>query len=294
MAMGELLQLTVNGLIAGSAYALLALGFWVVYGTTRTFHFAHGGVYTLGGYVFYHTLAVLEAPFVVAVAATLLATALLGMGIERFLYRPLRAIGASDMEILLSSLGLYVLIENLVIIVWKSDPRLVPVAEAFQRGLALGPVWITGLQLVGLGASLALWGGLALFLRRTRVGKAIRALAADPEMTEIVGINEDRIRLVVYGVGSVLAGCSVVLAAIDTGIAPSSGMSALLIATISVIVGGTAAVSGGVAGGFLIGVVENVGIWKIASEWKQAIAFGVLAAFILLRPTGILGPRNLK
>ena len=94
--------------------------------------------------------------------------------------------------------------------------------------------------------------------------------------------------------GSLLAGCSVVLSAIDTGIAPSSGMSALLIATISVIVGGTNAVSGGVAGGFLIGVVENVGIWKIASEWKQAIAFGVLAAFILLRPTGLLGPRQAK
>ncbi len=292
--MGELLQLTVNGLIAGSAYALLALGFWVIYGTTRTFHFAHGGVYTLGGYVFYHSLAVWEIPFPAAMAATLLVSAALGVAIERLVYRPLRAIGASDMETLLSSLGLYVLIENLVIIVWKSDPRLVPVAERLQQGLPLGPIWITGLQIVGLAASLALWGGLALFLRRSRVGKAIRALAADPEMTEIVGINADRIRLVVYAVGSVLAGCSVALSAIDTGIAPSSGMNALLIATISVIVGGTSAVSGGVAGGFLIGVVENVGIWKIASEWKQAIAFGVLAAFILLRPTGLLGPRHAK
>src|SRR3970282_388860 len=103
-------------------------------------HFAHGGVYTLGGYVFYHTLVALGAPFVVAVAGTLLVTALLGMAIARFVYRPLRAIGASDMETLLSSLGLYVLIENLVIIVWKSHPRLVPVAEAFQRGLGLCPV----------------------------------------------------------------------------------------------------------------------------------------------------------
>ncbi len=289
--MNELLQLAVNGVVAGSAYALLALGFGLIYGTTRTFHFAHGAVYTLGGYVFYQSL-ISGAPFFAGVAATLGVAALSGMSMERFIYRPLRAIGASDMEVLLSSLGLYVLIENLIIIVWRSDPRLVPVAETLQQGTPVGPVWVTGLQLVGLGVSLALWGALFLFLRRTRIGKAIRALAADPEMTEIVGINESRIRLLVYALGSMLAGISVVLSAIDTGIAPSSGMTALLIATISVIVGGTSSVSGGVAGGFLIGFAENVGIWKIASEWKQAIAFGVLAVFILLRPTGLLGPRS--
>ncbi|MGH7322832.1 MAG: branched-chain amino acid ABC transporter permease [Candidatus Rokuibacteriota bacterium] len=292
--MTELLQLLVNGIIAGSAYALLAIGFWMIYGTTRTFHFAHGGVYTLGGYVLYECIAGFGLPFIVGLVAVLAATGLLGMAIERFVYRPLRAVGASDMETLLSSLGLYVLIENVVIIVWRSDPRLVPTAERLQQGINVGGVWITGLQLVGLVASLAIWGAVFAFLRWTRPGKAIRALAADPEMTEVVGINEDRMRLAVYALGSMLAGCSVVLAAIDTGIAPVSGMNALLIATISVIVGGTAGVSGGVAGGFLIGIVENIGIWKIASEWKQAIAFGVLALFIVLRPMGLLGARQAR
>ncbi len=289
-----LLQLAANGIVAGSAYALLALGFGIIYGTTRTFHFAHGAVYTLAGYVFYHALVVVGAPFFAGVAAALAVALVLGPSIERFLYRPLRAIGASEMEVLLSSLGLSVLIENLIIIVWRSEPRVVPVAESLQQGIEVGPVWVTGLQGVVLVASLTLWGALLLFLKRTKPGKAIRALAADPEMTEIAGINAERIRLLVYAVGSGLAGISVIFSTIDAGIAPSSGLNALLIATISVIVGGTSSISGGVAGGFLIGVAENVGIWKIASEWKQAIAFGVLVVFILLRPTGLLAPRGAK
>jgi branched-chain amino acid transport system permease protein len=289
-----LLQLAVNGIIAGSAYALLALGFGIIYGTTRTFHFAHGAVFTLSGYVFYHTLVVFGAPFFVAGSAALAVAALLGTSSERFVYRPLRRFGATELEVLLSSLGLYVFIENLIIILWRSDPRVVPVAEALQQGVEVGPVWVTGLQFLGLVASLVLWGALLLFLKRTKPGKAIRALAADPDMTEIVGIDEGRVRLLVYALGSVLAGISAVFSAIDTGIAPSSGMNALLIATISVIVGGTSGISGGVAGGFLIGVAENVGIWKIASEWKQAIAFGLLVVFILLRPTGLIGPRWAK
>lgn len=292
--MGTLLQLAVNGIIAGSAYALLALGFGIIYGTTRTFHFAHGAVYTLAGYVFYHTLIVFGAPFFVGVVAALGVAAALGTSMEHFIYRPLRTIGASEMEVLLSSLGLYVFIENLIIILWRSDPRTVPVVESLQQGIQIGPVWITGLQFLVLAASLVLWGALLLFLKQTKLGKAIRALAADPDMTKIVGIDEGRVRLFVYALGSVLAGISVVFSAIDTGIAPSSGMNALLVATISVIVGGTSSLSGGVAGGFLIGVAENVGIWKIASEWKQAIAFGLLVVFILLRPAGLIGPRWAK
>lgn len=289
-----LFQLAVNGVIAGSAYALLALGFGIIYGTTRTFHFAHGAVYTLAGYVFYHTLVVGGAPFFVGVVAALAVAGVLGPAMERFIYRPLRTSGASEMEVLLSSLGLYVLIENLIIILWRSDPRTVPVLDSLQQGIEAGPVWVTGLQVLVLLASLILWGALFLFLKRTKPGKAIRALAADPEMTEIVGISEEGVRVLVYGLGSVLAGISAIFAAIDAGISPSSGMNALLIATISVIVGGTSSISGGVAGGFLIGLAENVGIWQIASEWKQAIAFGVLVVFILLRPTGLIGPRWAK
>lgn len=289
-----LFQLAVNGVIAGSAYALLALGFGIIYGTTRTFHFAHGAVYTLAGYVFYHTLVVFGAPFFVGVVAALAVAGVLGPAMERFIYRPLRTSGASEMEVLLSSLGLYVLIENLIIILWRSDPRTVPVLDSLQQGIEVGPVWVTGLQVLVLLASLILWGALFLFLKRTKPGKAIRALAADPEMTEIVGISEEGVRVLVYALGSVLAGISAIFSAIDAGIAPSSGMNALLIATISVIVGGTSSISGGVAGGFLIGLAENVGIWQIASEWKQAIAFGVLVVFILLRPTGLIGPRWAK
>jgi branched-chain amino acid transport system permease protein len=142
--------------------------------------------------------------------------------------------------------------------------------------------------LIIIAISFCLWGLLLVFSQRTKMGKAIRALESDPEMTEIVGIDPVYIRLLVYGVGSALAGVSGILATMDMGIDPNSGIMALLIAVIAVIVGGIGNYSGTALAGLLLGIAENMGIWKIPSEWKSSIAFGILVIFILFRPTGLL------
>jgi len=285
------LQLITNGIIAGSVYALLGLGFGIIYATTRTFHFAHGAVFSIAGY-FGFQLVFWKLPFVLSVTLSILLAILLGIAIEWSIYRPMRNIGASAMEILISSLGLFILLQNLIIIVWRSDPRVLPVAEIIRRGVSFGGIWLTLLQIIIIFSSFILWLGLILFMRHTKTGKAIRALENDPEMTEIVGIEPERIRLAVYGLGSGLAAISAIFMTMDMGIDPNQGIMALLIGVIAVIVGGTGNYTGTALAGLLLGIAENVGIWKIPSEWKSSIAFGVLVVFIIFRPTGILGTRE--
>jgi len=282
------LQLLANGIIAGSVYALLGLGFSIIYSATRTFHFAHGAVYSMAGYLAFQFHVFWHLPLALSIPLSLLGAILLGMGIEGLIYRPLRGVGASPMEILLSSLGLFILLQNFMIILWRSDPRVLPVAESIRKGVEIGGIWVTYLQLIIIAISFCLWGLLLVFSKRTKMGKAIRALESDPEMTEIVGIDPVYIRFLVYGVGSALAGVSSILATMDMGIDPNSGIMALLIAVIAVIVGGIGNYSGTALAGLLLGIAENMGIWKIPSEWKSSIAFGILVIFILFRPTGLL------
>lgn len=282
------LQLLANGIIAGSVYALLGLGFGIIFSATRTFHFAHGAVYSMAGYLAFHFHVLWFFPLELAIPLSVMGAVLLGIGIEGLVYRPLRGVGASTMEMLLSSLGLFILLQNLMIILWKSDPRVLPVAESIRKGISIGGIWVTGLQLLIIAVSVALWAALLWFSRRTRLGKAIRALESDPDMTEMVGIDSEHMRYWVYGIGSALAGISAIMATMDMGIDPNSGIMALLIAVIAVIVGGIGNYTGTALAGLLLGVAENMGIWKIPSEWKSTIAFGILVIFILFRPTGLL------
>jgi len=220
------LQLIANGIIAGSVYALLGLGFGIIYSATRTFHFAHGAVYSMAGYLAFQFHVFWQIPLAVSIVLSLLAAILLGMAIEGLIYRPLRGVGASSMEILLSSLGLFILLQNFMIILWRSDPRVLPVAETIRKGISLGGIWVTSLQLIIIAISFGLWGVLLIFTQRTKMGKAIRALESDPEMTEMVGIDPAHIRFLAYGIGSALAGISAILATMDMGIDPNSGIMA--------------------------------------------------------------------
>ncbi len=286
------LQLLSNGIIAGSVYALLGLGFGIIYSTTRTFHFAHGAIYSIAGYLSFHFNVLWHLPLNLSVGLSILAAVILGIGIEGLVYRPLRGVGASPMETLLSSLGLFILFQNLIIILWRSDPRVLPINDAIRKSVTFGNIWITYLQLIIIGTSFLLLGLLLAFIKRTKVGNAIRALESDAEMTEIVGIDPERIRFLAYGVGSGLAGVSSILATADVGIDPNSGIMALLIAVIAVIVGGIGNYWGTALAGMLLGIAENIGIWKIPSEWKSSIAFAILVIFMLLRPTGLFAKKT--
>ena len=291
MAYWLLIQLGLNGIVTGSLYAVLAISFAVIFAPTRTFHFAHGSVYVYGGYFLYQLAMVWRWPLPAAIPAAVVAAGVLGVLVDRAVYTPLRKSGAGVMEILLSAFGTFIVMQNVLLLIWKSDPRTVRVPESLKNGIPFGPLTLTPLDLITVVVAVIVVAGVAVFMRRTRLGKAMRALENDPEVAVMVGISTERVRMAAFFLGSALVAVAATLTALDKGLEPTIGVNALLVAVVAMIVGGVGSVSGAALAGLFLGIVENLGIWQIPSEWKSTITFSVLAVFILFRPTGFFGHR---
>ncbi len=291
MAYWLLLQLGLNGVVTGSLYAVLAISFAVIYAPTKTFHFAHGNVYVFGGYFLYQLAMEWGWPLPAAIPTAVAAAGLLGLAVDRVVYTPLRKSGAGVMEILLSAFGTYIVLQNVLLLIWKSDPRTVRIPEVLKNGLSLGPLTLTPLDLITVAIAVVLFGGVSVFIRKTRLGKAMRAVENDPGVAVMVGIGTERVRMAAFFLGSALVAVAATLTALDKGLEPTIGVNALLVAVVAMIVGGVGSLPGAALAGFVLGIVENLGIWQIPSEWKSTITFSVLAVFILFRPTGFFGHR---
>jgi len=278
-------QLIANSVIAGSLYALLALGFNLIYGTTKFFNLAHGAVAVLGGYIMLLCLKSFGFPVWVASSIAILGAGLAGYLFERFVYEPLRARKASGMVLLIASLGIFTVIQAVIAMIFTSQFQTLSTAET---GLykVYGAV-ITEVQLMVMISVVVISVLLALTLKYTIFGKAIRAINDDEEVSEIVGINTKVIIRRVVFIGSAIAGVAGILIGFDVGLEPTMGLSLLMKGVIASIVGGIGNVYGGVVGGFILGFVENFGIWKISGEWKDAIAFALLIVFLVVRPQGL-------
>jgi branched-chain amino acid transport system permease protein len=285
------LQLLANGIVEGSAFALLALGFALIFGASRIFHIAHGSVYAAAGYLLYGFVTVWRLNFFVALVLTVALASLLGILIELWIYRPLGRRGASHMLILVASIGTLIFLDNLVEMIFGGDNKSVSVGAGLQEGIALGPIVFTYLQLIGLGAAAACLLSLNYLRLRTDAGKALRAVTINPAMARIVGIDIGRVRILAFGLGSALAAVSAVMGAVDVGLEPGRGLSVVLVAAIAVLVGGVDTFTGAALGGLILGLAMNLGLWRIGAEWREALAFGVMLVFILARPTGLTGRR---
>lgn len=285
------LQLLANGIVEGGAFALLALGFALIFGASRIFHIAHGSVYAAAGYLLYGFVTVWRLNFFVALVLTVALASLLGILIELWIYRPLSRRGASHMLILMASIGTLIFLDNLVEMIFGGDNKSVSVGAGLQEGIALGPIVFTYLQLIGLGAAAACLLSLNYLRVSTDAGKALRAVTINPAMARIVGINIGRVRVLAFGLGSALAAVSAVMGAVDVGLEPGRGLSVVLVAAIAVLVGGVDTFTGAALGGLILGLAMNLGVWRIGAEWREALAFGVMVVFILARPTGLTGRR---
>lgn len=291
--MGLLLQLLFNGVVVGAVYGLLAVGFGLIFTTTRIFHFAHGAVYTFAGFIVYSLTTTLEWPLAAAIVLAMGICGVVSAGIELAIYRPLRARRASPLVVLIASLAILVLAQNLLAIFYGNEIRSLGGAVVF-RGFEIGPIWVTSIQLITIAACAVLFGLLKLFLHYSRYGKIIRALANNFEAARIIGADTDRAFLVTFVVGGILVVPAAVLVGMLTGLKPFMGTSAVLIAAIAVIVGGMGSIMGAAPGALIIGVSENLAVWQISTEWQTAIAFAVLLLFIIFRPTGFFGQRIRK
>lgn len=285
-----LLQLLANGLANGCQFALLALSFALIYNTTRIFHVAHGAVYTWAAYLCYLFLVPLRMEAPAGIMGSLLITSLLGVAIDRLTYRPLLDKGASLLVALLSSLGLYVTMINLLILLFGNEPQVL--RPGLQRMYHWGAVVLTDSQCLEILTDSALAAMVLLLLRKTNLGMKIRALRDDPTLTAVMGINRFRIHFVVFALGSLLIAVPSVLAAMEVGIDPNAGLSAFLTCVVALIIGGAGSFEGAVAGGMILGLLQGIVIWMTSARWRDAITFAILILFLLLRPHGLLGRRG--
>ncbi len=291
--MSTFLQQLVNGLSLGSIYALIALGYTMVYGVLRLINFAHGDVYMLGAYAGYFLSRKLrgEEPSLlsalIVMAGAMVACAIAGMVIERFAYRPVRR--ASRLTLLITAIGVSLFIENGAQLVFGPDPKFFP-SLAPHADFRLGHVRITSEQLTVIVVSVLLMLALRFFILKTRTGKAMRAVSFSLDAAKLMGISTDAIIAATFALGSALAAAAGVLIGMQIPkIDPLMGIIYGLKAFVAAVLGGIGNIPGAVLGGLLIGISEVMVVGYLSSTYRDAIAFGILILVLLLRPQGILG-----
>lgn len=281
-------QLIINGIIAGSIYSLIALGFSIIYKTVKFFHFAHGIVYTVSAYLAYSFFISFNITFIISFFLSIIFTTTLGILIDKFIYYPLRQQNASNLIFLITSFGVYIFLQNFIQLLYGAQVLTLS-TNPVKEGYNFLSTFVTPIQIVIFLVSLVLVFIIWLFIKKTRLGKAIRAVSDDPLAANIVGISSEKIILLAFAIGSALAGVAGILISFETNIEPTMGFAAILKGIIASIIGGIGSIPGSVFGGFLLGIIENLGIWKIQAGWKDCIAFIILLIFLLLKPEGILG-----
>jgi len=291
--MSTFLQQLVNGLSLGSIYALIALGYTMVYGVLRLINFAHGDVYMVGAYAGYYLSRKLQGKEPSLVSAILvmlgamLACAVLGLIIERFAYRPVRR--ASRLSLLITAIGVSLLIENAAQLIFGPDPKFFP-SLAPRFDIHVGGMRITSEQVTVIVVAFLLMIGLRFFIMKTRTGKAMRAVSYNLDAAKLMGISTDRIIAVTFALGSALAAAAGVLIGMQIPkIDPLMGIMYGLKAFVAAVLGGIGNVPGAVLGGLLIGTSEVMVVGYLSSTYRDAIAFGILILVLLIRPQGILG-----
>ncbi len=282
------MQLIVNSVVAGALYAVIAIGFTLSYGVGKFFNLTHGVMTAVGAYAVFYLTKGLQMDVWIAIVIAVVFTGAVGWLLERFVYAPLRARKASALVLLVASLGAFTALQGVLSILFSSQIQTLTQGSAVQQVFMLGGAAITEIQIITVIVAMAVLLGFVVLLRYTLFGKAVRAVSDDEEVSKIVGINTARVIGVVFFLASAVAGLAGILVGFDTAIEPTMGMTLLLKGVIAAIVGGIGNIYGAALGAFLLGFVENFGIWKISGEWKDAIAFALLIVFLLFRPRGIL------
>lgn len=286
------LQIIINSIIAGSLYALIASGFSLIYYTNRFVHFAHGAVIMLGGYFLFLFFSLFGFNFWIAVIFSLVLTSLTGFLLNFFIYQNLRLRGASNVILLISSIAILIFIESFISIFFGAGVQTIDYLT-IGKGIEFGSAIITSIQIVIFFVSLFLLISLFLFMKKTKIGKAMRAVADNREVAEIIGISAKKVYSWSFVLGSFIAGIAGILIGLEQNLEPTMGTSLMIKGFTSAIIGGLGSVSGAIFGSFILGAAENFGVWFLPSGFKDAIAFILLFIFLLIRPQGILGIKKI-
>ncbi|NUU04305.1 branched-chain amino acid ABC transporter permease [Herbaspirillum robiniae] len=283
-----LLQLLINGVQVGALYALIAVGFSLIFGSTRIFHFAHGSAFTIAAYVFYDLLAIAQLHWSIAVLGATAAAVLFGLALNRFVYIPIQKHEGSFFTVFVASFGVGIVVQNLCGMLFGRS--FVAVNTPLSRSIELMPgLYVSPLAGIAIVIAVLFFFALQMFLMRTHTGMAMRALSENPELVRAYGLSPRRLSMTVFALGSFLVVPAALLSAAGSGLNPAIGHHVMLISLAATIVGGVGSLRGAACAGLLLGLAENLALAYFEPQWSEAITFIVLFLFILFRPSGFFG-----
>ncbi len=281
-----------NGLQAGSIYALIALGYTMVYGIVKLINFAHGDVMMLGAYIALFCLTTFQLPLWATVLVTMLVTAIIGVIIERFAYKPLRK--SARISALITAIGISLLLQNIVMLVFSPNPLPFPDPLRAAPVFTIGGLKISTLTVGTIIAAFVLMAILTLFITKTRMGKAMRAVSEDTGAAVLMGINVNTTISVTFAIGSALASFAAILYVLAyPQIQPYMGSMPGLKAFVAAVLGGIGIIPGAMVGGMVLGIAESLTRGYISSQFSDAVVFGILILVLLFKPSGLFG-RNVR
>ncbi len=285
----NLLSNLINGISLGSVYAIIALGYTMVYGIARMLNFAHGDVIMIGGYACFCAMNYLHMPGLAGVLLAVVVCTILGIVIEKLAYKPLRQ--ATSLAVLITAIGVSYFLQNMALLIWKSDPKVftsvvkIPTIHLFD-----GQLSISGITIVTILANIIIMLCLTAFTGNTKAGKAMRAVSEDKGAAQLMGINVNSTISLTFAIGSGLAAIAgVLLCSAYPTLMPTTGSMPGIKAFTAAVFGGIGSIPGAMLGGVLLGVIEILSRAYISSQLSDAIVFAVLVIVLLIRPAGILG-----
>jgi branched-chain amino acid transport system permease protein len=295
MTLNLLLQNISNALSLGSLYALIAIGYTMVYGILRLINFAHGDVFMLGAYIAFYGMTIFLMPWWAGFVVAFGLTGIFGIALERAAYRPLRS--SPKISIMISAIGASFLMENLATVIFGGRPKGFPIPNIFDHSVRLGPVSVSAVSLVIPVLTLFLLAALSLIVHKTKTGMAMRALSTDIAAARLMAIDVNKIVSFTFGTGSVLAAIGGVMwASKYPQLNPTMGMMPGLKCFIAAVIGGIGNISGAVLGGLLLGFIEimTIAFLPTLTGYRDAFAFIMLIIVLMVKPSGLLGKNQIE
>ncbi len=290
--MENFLTQLIGGLNVGSIYALIALGYTMVYGIAKMLNFAHGDIIMVGAYTIFVAVSSAHVPPYLAILIGIIVCAVFGVVIEKIAYKPLR--NTSSLTVLITAIGVSYLLQNLSLLIFGEQEKSMPALFHFD-GLMLGSVRVPGETIITLAATVVIMIALTLFINKTKAGKAMLAVSEDKGAAELMGINVNRTISLTFAIGSALAAVAGALYASSyVYIKPTMGAMTGIKAFIAAVLGGIGSIPGAMFGGLVLGIVENLSKAYISTQISDAIVFGILILVLLIRPTGLLGKKRIE
>lgn len=289
--MMNFLSYLINGISLGSVYAIIALGYTMVYGIAKMLNFAHGDIIMVGGFTAFTVVSTMGGSPIVGILAAVVVCTALGVAVERIAYRPLR--DASPLAVLITAIGVSYLLQNVALLIFGSNARqFTSVVNLPPLKLAGGELSISSVTIVTILACVVIMAGLMFFINKTKIGQAMLAVSEDRGAATLMGINVNRTIAITFAIGSALAAIAgVLLCSAYPSLTPYTGSMPGIKAFVAAVFGGISSIPGALIGGVLLGVIENLTKAYISSQLSDAIVFSVLIIVLLVRPTGILGKK---